>query len=119
VLLGAPKSGTNSKRIVRFGPRMALIKSKAAINWQSSLVAQLQQQYTEAPMQHTVALSLTFYRAKRVGDIDNPVKPVMDALEKAGVLLNDKQVCELHVVRSLDRANPRVELTLTPRPEAA
>lgn len=37
-------------------------------------------------------------------DAQNVIKPVLDALEAAGVYQNDKQVTELHVTKSIETA---------------
>jgi len=44
-------------------------------------------------------------RRGQVPDSDNPVKPLWDALEAAGVFVNDNQVCRY----SVDRREPRRE----------
>jgi crossover junction endodeoxyribonuclease RusA len=51
---------------------------------------------------------------KRLGcDLDNRIKPLLDALN--GIAwADDGQVAELYMRRSLDRGNPRVEITIEP-----
>jgi len=103
-------SGTNSKRIVRFGNRVALIKAAPAIQWQASMVEQLVAQRQHPTTKSDVVLTLHIYRARNTGDVDNFQKPVLDALEAAGVLHNDRQVVELHTYKRLDRDHPRIEV---------
>lgn len=41
-----------------------------------------------------------YIRINAPGDIDNRVKPVLDALQRAGAIDNDRNVDDLHVARS-------------------
>ena len=113
-LAGAPMTGTNSKRIVRFGNRAGLIKSQAALSWQAAMVGQLVVAHAQRPAITTaVGVTLYVYRVRNTGDTDNFVKPVLDALQSAAVLVNDRLVSELHVYRRLDKHRPRVEISIT------
>lgn len=56
-----------------------------------------------------------FYDTKRRYDVDNRVKPLLDAFTKAGVWQDDSQVDEIRVVRgAIDKANPRSEIAIIP-----
>jgi len=65
----------------------------------------------------------TFYfRTKRMRDPDNclaALKPVWDGLQEAGLLVNDKDMTHLPVIRRVDRDNPRVEIRVWPTEGAA
>lgn len=64
-----------------------------------------------------VAVSLMFYRPRRCGDLDNCLKATMDAL--SGVAYrDDAQVQNIIAARFEDKANPRVEVQVTPLPAA-
>lgn len=112
VLEGAPASGTNSKRLIKRGVRRFLVPSKAATTWKAGMVAQLQAAWRAAPITDLLAVTLHVYRARNTGDTDNFAKPVLDAMQAAGVLCDDKIVTELHLYRTLDRTRPRVVITL-------
>jgi crossover junction endodeoxyribonuclease RusA len=59
-----------------------------------------------------VVMRIDYYRKRRAGDIDGPLKLCFDALQ--GIWYeNDKQIVELHVRRFEDRDNPRLEITCT------
>ena len=61
------------------------------------------------PSQEPVSLTIRLYRPRRAGDIDGPLKPLLDALQ--GVLyVNDSQIVGLHVTRHDDKDDPRVEV---------
>lgn len=60
-------------------------------------------------LQGNVYLSLVFYRRARRGDIDGPLKCLLDSLQGV-VYRNDGQIRELHVLQLEDAANPRVNV---------
>jgi Holliday junction resolvase RusA-like endonuclease len=64
------------------------------------------------PKPATVALRVDLYRPRRAGDIDGPLKTLLDVLQ--GIAFeNDDQVARLEVYRHDDKGNPRVELDVT------
>lgn len=54
---------------------------------------------------------LEVYRPRRIGDLDNTLKVLLDAL-KGVAYTDDKHVAELHATRHDDKANPRVEVQI-------
>ena len=64
------------------------------------------------PSQEPVSLTIRLYRPRKAGDIDGPLKPLLDALQ--GVLyVNDSQIVGLHVTRHDDKDDPRVEVEVS------
>lgn len=62
-------------------------------------------------LEGNVRMEVKYYRPRRAGDIDGPLKLVQDSLQ--GILYeNDKQIIELHVYRFDDKENPRIEVTV-------
>jgi crossover junction endodeoxyribonuclease RusA len=59
-----------------------------------------------------VVVSGTVYFDSRRRDLDNALKPLLDALAGA-CYTNDRQVAEIHVRREIDRDNPRCEVQVT------
>jgi len=53
-----------------------------------------------------------YFRDKRISDLDNRVKPLQDALEKAGVYKNDSQIGWLDVRRGGIVKGGKLEVTL-------
>ena len=49
---------------------------------------------------------------KRVGDIDNITKPVLDTLQEYGVIKNDKQVIELHLRKIFNAKHNEIDIFL-------
>lgn len=65
------------------------------------------------PQEQPLAVSLRLFRPRRVGDIDNPLKPLLDALN-GRAWADDSQIVELHVSRRDDKQRPRVEVSIQP-----
>lgn len=62
-----------------------------------------------------VVLSARYYRSGgQRPDIDNLVKMTMDALQKSGVIKNDRQVVQLVAAVSYGNDNPRQEIEIWP-----
>jgi crossover junction endodeoxyribonuclease RusA len=56
-----------------------------------------------------VVASVTVYRKRKAGDLDNFLKVLLDAL-RGIAFVDDSQVVELHARREDDASNPRVEV---------
>jgi crossover junction endodeoxyribonuclease RusA len=63
-------------------------------------------------MTGNIRMDVRYFRPRRAGDIDGPLKLVQDSLQ--GILYeNDKQIVELHVYRFDDKDNPRIEVIVS------
>lgn len=116
-ILGEPRSGKNSQRIMRAGARRFVLKSKAATGW----LASAQQQLTDTMrakkrrlVPGPVRVDVVCYQKVDRCDLDNMVSLVYDAL-KSLCIVDDKLVQAGYAEKLIDRANPRVEITITPR----
>lgn len=59
-----------------------------------------------------VSVTIDVYRPRRMGDLDNTLKVMLDSL--TGVAwADDKQIVEIHARRHEDKANPRAVVTVT------
>ena len=67
-----------------------------------------------ARFEHDVAVSMKVYRPRRIGDLDNTLKVLLDAI-KGRVFRDDSQVTLINAERLDDATNPRVELTVASR----
>ena len=70
-------------------------------------------QYRGKPIEGKVAVEISlFWKDNRNHDIEN-LKATFDALN--GILWNDDgQIHDLHIMKGVDRKNPRVEMTIQP-----
>lgn len=65
------------------------------------------------PIGGPVSVELRVYRPRRIGDLDNTAKAVLDAV-KGCLFHDDSQVVALHMHRFDDKENPRVEVLVLP-----
>lgn len=66
-------------------------------------------QHLGEPLEGDVCVSVMFFFRDRRGDLDNKIKPLLDALEGT-VYNNDRQIVTLVAQRKIDRDNPRCEV---------
>jgi len=107
VVLGEPASKANSRRIVLFGKRPALIKSAKAIAYAKSFQRQCPKP-TRMLLGDLVATIRIFYASRRP-DLDASV--ILDAMQGL-VYQNDRQVKEMHLHWGLDPKRPRAEISV-------
>lgn len=121
---GEPASKANSRKIVRFGERAAVIKSQKARDYERTALLQIPadaRQRFEGP----VRVTLRIWYASERPDLDESV--ILDVLQdryegkgearklaRSGVYRNDRQVREKHVFHGIDRHNPRAEIEVEP-----
>lgn len=119
-ILGRPYTKKNHQRIIRVKGRPVIMQATTAQGWEASAVAQLRSQrpisrgFWQAASV-PVSLRALVYRDRKVGDLGNYLAAVCDALERAGVVENDRLIQSFDGSRLLiDRKNPRIELEITP-----
>jgi len=61
-----------------------------------------------------VAVTIHWYRAARMGDLDGRLKVALDAFQ-GSVYENDRQIVELHAYRHEDPLDPRMAITVETR----
>jgi len=68
------------------------------------------------PITGDVKLTITWFRARKSGDVDNRVKVLADCLQ--GIAYHDdKQIAELHIRRhDTDSRHPRIDVVVQPLP---
>ena len=128
-ILGPPRTKKTSQRIVRnraTGKRL-IISAKVKADWEQTAVEQLRAQRgpttivnvrrkgkvvaTPVRFAGPVRVTALFYRDKDLGDATGYYQALADAMEKAGIVANDRQIEDWDGTRRLiDRANPRVEV---------
>jgi Holliday junction resolvase RusA-like endonuclease len=112
-ILGPPRTKKNYSRIVRAGRRFRLLPSAAHEGWARSAMAQLQG-WRRSPLADGVAVKAFIYRERKTGDLINYLQALADALERAGVVQNDRQIMSWDGSRlDKDARRPRIEVDIT------
>lgn len=115
IITGPPATKKNHSRIVQpkgwKHPR--LLPSKPAVKWEQAAVWQLKNQWRQPPVGDAVSVCALVYREKNIGDLCGYLQAIGDALEKGGVIVNDRLIASWDGSRLLkDPANPRVEIEI-------
>ena len=107
VILGPPRTKKNHSRFIRPG---LILPSKPYEDWEKLALPQIWLAWHgRPPIAAPVCLSARFYREKATGDLVGYLQALCDALEKAGVLANDKWVMSFDGSRlGKTPENPRI-----------
>lgn len=139
VILGPPRTKKNSLRRIKRGKRVFTVGSEAHKAWEDSAVAQLLRAFRPGatrttgvdhrrgivtigtgPIVTPLAVRALVYRKKNCGDLVGYLQSIGDALEKGGVIQNDRLIASWDGSRLLkDAKNPRVEIYIEPMEETA
>ena len=109
-ILGEPASKSNSRQIVRMGGKPRLIKSKKALAYARQFHLQAPRMPLRDPILDDVLMWCRIHYATRRPDLDESL--IMDALQAAEIIGNDRQIKAKVVLWALDRENPRSEIKL-------
>jgi len=117
-LYGKPMVQKNSKQIVwakryPYERRPIIVDNPAVAKWRRDIVKQLKAQWSLDPIEDELAAIVLAYLAKRQRpDVDNLAAGPLDALEKAGIVKNDRQFSVCWIKRAKDYENPRIEIVI-------
>jgi len=118
VIIGKPVSQKNSKTITCRGKFPRMITNKNVRDWKKSAIAQLEEQMERSgaeviPKGVELEVRIVSYMGKgQAIDADNLAAGPLDAMEKAGIYLNDYWVRCVISDRRKDVNFPRVEILI-------
>lgn len=91
-----------------------VVKSAEARQYQSAVrLRWLTQEIALPVLTGPVSVIVTVFRPRRIGDLDNTLKVLLDSL-RGLAFVDDSQVVEIHAIRFDDKANPRAVVTVEP-----
>ena len=109
-ILGEPASKSNQRQIVKIGGKTRLIKSKKALAYAKEFHLQAPRMPLRDPILDDVLMWCRIHYASRRPDLDESL--IMDALQAAEIIKDDRQIKAKVVLWALDRENPRSEIKL-------
>lgn len=115
VIYGAPRTKKTSNRIVRAGKRPRVLPSEAFERWASAAVPQMRVCWSgRAAISKPVNVAALFYRDAYRGDAVGYYQALADALQAAGVVVDDKWIVSWDGSRmEKDAERPRIELEIS------
>ena len=102
-VFGEPASKSNSRRLVRIKGSVRIIKSAKELNNKDEFLKQINA--PDEPIEGDVELGVVVWYATRRPDLD--VSLIMDLLQDAAVIRNDRQIKIIRAYHQLDKENPR------------
>lgn len=111
VLPYPPSANTLYRSIVR-GKRALPIKSAEHRAYFGAVAARVGFLAAPWPKETPLVVTLRLFRPRKAGDIDGPIKALLDSLN-GRAWVDDSQIVELHVIRGDDKARPRVEVQIS------
>lgn len=109
VVHGKVPSKSNCYRVVKWGNKAGLAKGKELKNYEKSFALQYQPTKT---IEGDFELDVAVFYPSRLADLDNSLKVVLDCLQSAKAIKNDRYCQRINATRHIDKENPRVEFTL-------
>ena len=109
IIYGEPASKSNSRKIVRFGKRLGVIKSQKARDYVKTFAEQCPQ--LEKLIELVVLVEIKIYYQSRRPDLDESV--ILDCMQ-GKIYVNDRQVKQKHIFWGIDREQPRTHIRVTP-----
>ena len=107
-ILGEPASKANSRRVVKIGGNIRVIKSEKALSYADMFKQQCPKHEL---IECAVAVRIKIYYASRRPDLDESL--ILDLMQGL-IYRNDRQVREKHIFWGLDPENPRAEIRVEP-----
>jgi Holliday junction resolvase RusA-like endonuclease len=100
---------SNGRRIIFRGQRRPRsIKSEAALMFAATFATQIRR--PKEAFAGPVALFADVWYADKRRDLD--ISLLQDAIQDAGIIVNDRAILEIHARRFIDKMNPRVKFKL-------
>jgi Holliday junction resolvase RusA-like endonuclease len=104
-ILGEPASKANSRKLVKFGKRPAIIKSDKARQYEKTFRQQCK--VLKELFEGDVGVEMTIYYRTRRPDLDESV--ILDCMQ-GYIYGNDRQVKEKIIRHGLDKENPHADI---------
>lgn len=110
-ILGQVPSKSNGYKI----GNNRLYKSKELKDYENrfSWLYTLEQGKPSEPIKDKFSIKILVYFQSNRSDLDNSAKIILDCLQNCKVIENDRLCHELHMVKYIDKENPRIKFEIT------
>jgi Holliday junction resolvase RusA-like endonuclease len=85
-----------------------LYKSKELKSYEESFAWQIPR--SNESFQGKFGITLSVYFQSNRSDLDNSAKVILDCLQSAGIIKNDRNCFELQMTKHIDKINPRISI---------
>ncbi len=109
---GQPPRKSNSRQVVRNRGKTRVIKSDKALAWVLSALAQIPHHAKQGIGSADRPIRATFHVYYETRRPDLSVELVLDTLQKAGVISDDRHVYEVHAFKWFSKERPGVQVEL-------
>ncbi len=99
-LLGRVPSAKNHLQLIRVHGRTIPIKSKAYQTFKKSALLQFKDQFSGEPLTPTEITIAFTLKGRLDADLDNMCGTILDLLQDANIIENDKTVVDLHATKT-------------------
>lgn len=110
-IIGQPPSKSNCYRVITLGGHGSLGKTQALKKYEECFF--LQCGLRGRMLDTRFKLDVDVYYGSDRPDLDNSLKIILDCLQTCKAIKNDRLCAEIHARKLIDKANPRIEFTLT------
>ena len=111
-IYGNPPSKSNCYKIIALGKHASLAKTPALKKYENDFYIQCNLYRNKNITGYFEFHVDVFYPSQR-SDLDNSLKCVLDCLQKVKAIENDNKCVKIVAQKFLDKANPRIEFTIT------
>ena len=109
-IMGQPPSKANTYRIVTISGHGSLAKTPALKAYEKAFY--LQCGCRNQDITGFCELYVDVYFKSNQPDLDNSLKVILDCLQAAKVIRNDRQVVKIVAEKKVDKVNPRIEFEI-------
>lgn len=110
-ILGQIPSKSNSYKVITIAGHSSLGKTKALKDYERTFFLQCGK-YRNRNIKGFFELWVDVYFHSNLPDLDNSLKCLLDCLQMAKAIKNDRQCVKIVANKYVDKNNPRVEFTL-------
>ncbi|MCF0247490.1 MAG: RusA family crossover junction endodeoxyribonuclease [Synergistes sp.] len=112
IIYGQTPSKSNCYRIIKHGAFSSLGKTAALKEYEDKFFIQCR--HRDLNVSVRFRLDVDVYFKSDQPDLDNSLKTILDCLQQCRAIKNDRLCAVIYARKFVDKANPRIEYSITP-----